>query len=195
VDPYVTAVAIARLLRPLTAAGVGGLWTASYLILGRQEVGRLGLGLALCVLLAAVTLTDLERRVIPNAFVLPAAVAGIAIVASTEPDLLPQNLVAAVIAGVGLLAVALVDPGGMGMGDVKLAATMGVYLGPAVALALLIGFVGAAGLGVALIARDGAAARKRGIPLAPFLAVGGVVTLWFGDGILSSYSRGVATGG
>ena len=115
---------------------------------------------------------------------LPGAVAGIAIVASTEPDLLLQNLVAAVIAGAGLLAVALVDPGGMGMGDVKLAATMGVYLGPAVALALLIGFIGAAGLGVALIARDPAAARKRGIPLAPFLAVGGVVTLWFGDGIL-----------
>ncbi len=187
---------MARLFRPLTAAGVGGLWAASYFILGPQEAGRLALGLALCVLLAAVTLTDLERRVIPNAFVLPGAVAGIAIVASTEPDLLPQNLVAAVIAGAGLLAVALVDPGGMGMGDVKLAATMGVYLGPAVALALLIGFIGAAGLGVALIARDGAAARKRGIPLAPFLAVGGVVTLWFGDGILSWYSGGIlATGG
>jgi leader peptidase (prepilin peptidase) / N-methyltransferase len=183
--PYVTAAAIARLLRPLTAAGVGGLWAASYFILGRQEAGRLALGLALCVLLAAVTLTDLERRVIPNAFLLPGAVAGIAIVASTEPDLLPQHLVAAVIAGAGLFAVALVDPGGMGMGDVKLAATMGVYLGPAVALALLIGFVCAAVLGVALIARDGAAARKRGIPLAPFLTVGGVVTLWFGNGILS----------
>ena len=191
-----TAVAIARLLRPLTAAGVGGLWAASYLMLGPQEAGRLALGLALCVLLAVVTLTDLERRVIPNAFVLPGAVAGIGIVASTEPDLLPQNLVAAVIAGAGLLAVALVDPGGMGMGDVKLAAVMGVYLGPAVALALLIGFIGAAGLGVALIARDGAAARKRGIPLAPFLAVGGIVTLWFGDGIVSWYSRAIlATGG
>ena len=49
--------------------------------------------------------------------------------------------IAAAIAGGGLLLVALAYPRGMGMGDVKLAAMMGLYLGRAVAPALLVGFL------------------------------------------------------
>ena len=73
------------------------------------------------------------------------------------------------------------------MGDAKLAAMMGLYLGRAVAPALLIGlFVGAV-VGVGLIARHGSEARKRAIPFGPFLALGGVVALWFGDEIVDWY--------
>jgi leader peptidase (prepilin peptidase)/N-methyltransferase len=64
---------------------------------------------------------------------------------------------------------------------------MGLYLGRAVAPALLIGFFVGAIVGVALIARHGSAARKRAVPFGPFLALGGVVALWFGDDIVDWY--------
>jgi leader peptidase (prepilin peptidase)/N-methyltransferase len=75
----------------------------------------------------------------------------------------------------------------MGMGDVKLAAVMGLYLGSAVVPALLVGF-GAGGLfGLGLMARHGAEARKTQVPFGPFLALGGVVGLWCGDAIVAWY--------
>jgi leader peptidase (prepilin peptidase)/N-methyltransferase len=181
--------------RPLAAAGLGGLWAATFLILGPGDGGRLALGLALCVPLTATTLTDLELRVIPNTIVLGGAVAGIAIVAAADPGALPANLVAAAIAGGALLALALAQPRGMGMGDVKLAAMMGIYLGPDVAIALPVGFVCGAAYAATLIVRHGAAARKRAIPFGPFLAFGGIVALWFGDAILDWYLRAVLVGG
>ena len=58
------------------------------------------------------------------------------------------------------------------MGDVKLAATMGLFLGVWVVPALLIALLAGSLVGVALIVRDGAAARKRAIPFGPFLALG-----------------------
>jgi leader peptidase (prepilin peptidase)/N-methyltransferase len=75
----------------------------------------------------------------------------------------------------------------MGMGDVKLVAMMGIYLGRSLAPAVLIGFAAGALVGVAMIARQGAAARKRAIPFGPFLALGGVIGLWFGDAIVDWY--------
>ena len=107
--------------------------------------------------------------------------------AATDPDSLPENLAAAAIAGGLLFGVALAYPRGMGMGDVKLVAMMGLYLGRAVAPAVLIGFLVGAVVGVAMIARHGAQARKRAIPFGPFLALGGVIGLWFGDEIVDWY--------
>ncbi len=75
----------------------------------------------------------------------------------------------------------------MGMGDVKLAAVMGLYLGRSVAPALLIGFAAGSLFGLALIARHGAAARKRAVPFGPFLALGGVVGLLAGDQMVDWY--------
>lgn len=141
----------------------------------------------LCTVLVAVTLTDLELRLIPNAIVLAGALAAVAIVAVSDPSSLGERAVAAAAAGGALLLVALAYPRGMGMGDVKLVAMLGLYLGRAVAPALLIGLAAGALVGVAMIARHGAAARKRAIPFGPFLALGGVIGLWFGDGIVDWY--------
>ena len=79
-------------------------------------------------------------------------------------------------AGSSLLA-ALAYPRGMGLGDVKLAATMGLFLGRDVAPALLVALLAGSLVGLAMIARHGAAARKQAIPFGPFLAFGGVVGL------------------
>jgi len=172
---------------PLAEAGLGALWTATYLILGADDGGRLALGLALCALLVVVTLTDLEARVIPNPVVIFGAVLGLVILALSDPDSLPENLLAAALAGGLLGAIALAYPRGMGMGDAKLVAMMGIYLGRAVAPAILIGFAVGAAVGLALIARQGPGARKRAIPFGPFLALGGVVGIWFGDEIVDWY--------
>src|SRR5436190_1960586 len=114
-----------------------------------------------------------------------------AMAAAADPASLPERLAAATAAGGALCAVALARPRGLGMGDAKLAATMGLYLGPGVAPALLVGF-GAGGLaGAILVARHGAAARKLAIPFAPFLALGGLVGLLAGPAIVRWYVMSV----
>ncbi len=113
-------------------------------------------------MLAAITLTDLERRIIPNSILLAGAVAGLAIVAVTDPSSLPERGIAAAAAGGLLLLIALAYPRGMGMGDVKLAAVMGLYLGSACRPALLVGVLTGALVGIGVMARPrlrGAQAR------------------------------------
>jgi leader peptidase (prepilin peptidase) / N-methyltransferase len=172
---------------PLAEAGLGALWAATYLILGDDEGGQLALGLVLCAVLVAITLTDLDLRKIPNAIVAAGAVAALGILIGTDADSIPENLLAAAIGGLVMGGIALAYPRGMGMGDAKLVAMMGLYLGRALAPAVLVGLLTGALVGGALIARHGAAARKRAIPFGPFLALGGVVGLWFGDDIVDWY--------
>jgi leader peptidase (prepilin peptidase)/N-methyltransferase len=172
---------------PLTELAMAGLFAATVLILGTGDPGELALGLSLCALLVIVTLTDLERRLIPNAVLLVGAVLGVAIAAVSDPGSLAERGVAAAGAGGALLCVALAYPRGMGMGDVKLAAVMGLYLGSAVVPALLVGFGAGSLFGLWLMARHGAGARKQKVPFGPFLALGGVVGLWYGDAIVAWY--------
>jgi leader peptidase (prepilin peptidase)/N-methyltransferase len=113
--------------------------------------------------------------------------AGIAIAASTDPASLPERALAAAAAGGLLFVAALAYPRGMGLGDVKLAAVMGVFLGRNVAPAMLVALLAGSLVGLALIARHGPAARKQAIPFGPFLAFGGVVGLLAGDQLISWY--------
>ena len=147
----------------------------------------MALGLVFVTMLAAITLTDLERRIIPNKVLIVGAVAGAAIAAAGDPGTLPERAIAAAAAGGVLFAAALAYPRGMGLGDVKLAATMGVFLGRNVGPALLVALLAGALVGLAMIAREGAAARKRAIPFGPFLALGGVVGLLYGDQLVNWY--------
>lgn len=163
------------------------LFAATVLILGTSDVAELALGLVFCALLVVVTLTDLDRRVIPNTVLLVGALAAVAIVAANDPASLGTRAIAAAAGGGFLFLVALAYPRGMGMGDVKLAAVMGLYLGRAVAPALLIGFAAGALVGLVLIARRGASARKQAVPFGPFLALGGVAALWWGDTMVDWY--------
>lgn len=172
---------------PLTELTMAALFAATALILGTGDAGELAMGIAFCALLVVVTLTDLDRRVIPNAVLLAGAIVAVGLAAATDPGSLDGRAIAAVAAGGLLFLVALAHPRGMGMGDVKLAAVMGLYLGRSVAPALLIGFAAGALVGVVLIARRGASARKQAVPFGPFLALGGVVALWYGNAIVDWY--------
>jgi leader peptidase (prepilin peptidase)/N-methyltransferase len=75
------------------------------------------------------------------------------------------------------------------MGDVKLAGVMGLYLGASVAPALLTAFLLGSIVGIAIIARHGAAGRKKGVPFAPFMALGGLVGLLAGPELIDLYAR------
>lgn len=138
-----------------------------------------------CAALVAITVTDFERRIIPNRIVLPAAAA--ILVAQTVLHPSPEWLLAGLGASGFLLVAALVYPAGMGMGDVKLALLLGVMLGRVVPIALMIGMVSALVPAIVLLARHGQGARKMGIPFGPFLALGGVVGLFAGDALLDAY--------
>jgi len=138
-----------------------------------------------CAVLVAVSATDLEHRIIPNRIVLPAA--AVVLVAQTILSPSPEWAIAAIGAAGFLLVAAVVYPAGMGMGDVKLALLMGAMLGRTVPVALIVGMVAALVPSVVLFARHGSKARKMGIPLGPFLALGSIVALFAGHALLDAY--------
>ena len=138
-----------------------------------------------CAVLVAVTATDLTHRIIPYPIVNPAFV--VIVVAQTLIEPSPEWILGALTASGFLFVAVLAYPAGMGMGDVKLALVMGAALGKTVAVALTIGMFAALVPAIYLLARHGSKARKMGIPFGPFLALGSVVALFFGDQIVDWY--------
>jgi leader peptidase (prepilin peptidase) / N-methyltransferase len=139
----------------------------------------------LCVALVVVTATDLTHRIVPNVVVLPAAVAVLVLMTAWKPS--PEWAIGALGASAFLLVAAIAYPGGMGMGDVKLALLMGAALGRVVPIALFLGMIFALLPSIVLLARHGSKARKMAIPFAPFLALGSVVALFAGHAILHAW--------
>jgi leader peptidase (prepilin peptidase) / N-methyltransferase len=171
---------------PVVEAVTAVLYVAVVLALdGPREVV---LGLLLVTFLVPITLIDLDHRRIPNALTAPAAGLAVAAVALTEPSWLPEALIAGAAAGGFFLLAALAYPRGMGMGDVKLAGVLGLYLGRAVAPSIFVALIAGVLVGAAIIARKGAAeGRKTAVPFGPFLALGGLVALFAGDGLVEAY--------
>ena len=171
---------------PLTELTLGLLFAAVALAY-HDEPAELVSGLALVSTLLVVTVTDLELRIIPNRILLVSAVVGVGIVAVADISQLPERLGASLGAGGLLFAAALAYPRGMGLGDVKLAAVMGLYLGREVVPALVIALLAGSIVGLAMMARHGAGARKRAIPFGPFLALGGIAALFAGEILVDWY--------
>jgi leader peptidase (prepilin peptidase)/N-methyltransferase len=138
-----------------------------------------------CAVLVAVSAIDLTHRIIPNRIVLPSFAIVLAAQTLLEPS--PEWALAALGASGFLFLAVLAYPAGMGMGDVKLALLMGAALGKAVTVALMLGMIFALVPAVVLLARHGSKARKMGIPFGPFLALGSVVALFWGDALLDAY--------
>lgn len=172
---------------PLTELGLGVLFALTVLVHRDDSVAEVAIDLIFLAMLAAITLTDLEQRIIPNKILLAGAILCLAIAVPTDPSGLPERLAAAAIAGGLFFLVVLAYPKGMGLGDVKLTATMGLFLGWAVAPAILVGLFAGSIVGVTLIARHGAGARKMAIPFGPFLALGGVVGMLVGGQLIDLY--------
>jgi len=122
---------------------------------------------------------DLERHIIPNRIVLPAWLAVLFAHLALHPHHWLEWLGGSLGAGLFFLVVHLVYPAGLGMGDVKLTLLIGAALGWAVLAALFLGTLAAGLVGAVLIFKEGSSARKRAIPLGPFLAAGAIVVLLF----------------
>ena len=138
-----------------------------------------------CVVLVVLSAIDIDRRIVPNRIVLPAAV--IVLVAQTVLHPSVEWLAASLGASLFLLLAALAYPRGMGMGDVKLALLLGFALGRVVPVAMFAGMISALVPSAILFARHGSAARKMAIPFAPFLALGGLLGLFAGQSLLHAY--------
>lgn len=146
------------------------------------------LGIALVTLLVPATLIDLDVRRIPNALTAPFAVAAVVIVAVLDAGRLPEHLIAGAAAFGFFYLAAVARPGGMGMGDVKLAGVLGLYLGRAVAPAIFFALISGIVIGAAVMTRVGVAeGRRTKIPFGPFLALGGLMAFLVGDGLVDAY--------
>ncbi len=168
---------------PLVELGTALLVAACFLVFG--FTWDTAVASLFCAALVAVSVTDLERRIIPNRIVLPTTVVVLAAQTLLHPSV--EWVLAGLSASAFLLVAALAYPAGMGMGDVKLALLLGVALGRVVPVALMIGMLSALVPAIVLLARHGQAGRKMGIAFGPFLALGGVVGLFAGKPLLDAY--------
>jgi leader peptidase (prepilin peptidase) / N-methyltransferase len=171
---------------PLVELTTGALYAA--VVATQDDAVRIVLGLLLVTVLVPITLIDLDHRIIPNRITGPAAVAALVAVAALDPDFLVEAIVAGIAGGGFFLIAALLYPRGMGMGDVKLAAVLGLYLGRAVAPAILIALVSGVFVGAAIMVRKGAVeGRKTAVPFGPFLALGGMIAFFVGNELVDAY--------
>src|SRR3954454_5029762 len=126
--------------------------------------------LVLVLLLVPITLIDFEFTIIPNVLTGLGCVAAVVLVAAFNSGSLVENLIAGAAAGLFFFIAALVYPSGMGMGDVKLAGMLGLYLGRAVAPAMFAALIAVALVGCLIMPRFGLAeGGKKGMPFGPWL--------------------------
>jgi leader peptidase (prepilin peptidase) / N-methyltransferase len=168
---------------PAVELATGLLVAACLLAFGASAYALLAA--AWCAVLVAISAIDLEHRIVPNRIVVPAAAAVLVVRTLIDPS--PEWLLGALGASAFLFAAALAYPAGMGMGDVKLALLLGAMLGRDVGVGLMAGMIAALVPSIVLLARHGGAARKMGIPFAPFLAIGALVALFAGEPLLDAY--------
>ncbi len=169
----------------LVTAGTALLAGASGLVYGFTLEALIAV--IFCWVLVVITRTDLEHRLIPDKIVLPGAVVLLALRTIDDPSV--EWILCALGAGLVLFVIVLVYPRGLGMGDVKLSAFLGAGLGISVIVAMFVGFFVAFVPAAVLFVRHGKEARKQAIPLGPFLALGGVIALFWGDAILDWYQE------
>ena len=152
------------------------------------DTPQLVLGLVLIAFLVPIALIDLDSQIIPNRLTLPAAATAIVLGTALDPGGEIERLIAGAAGGLLLALPSLLHPNGMGMGDAKLVAVLGLYLGAAVAPAFFAALIVGTVVGVAIMVRKGMAqGRKMRVPFGPFLALGGVVGVLAGDPLLNLY--------
>jgi leader peptidase (prepilin peptidase) / N-methyltransferase len=158
-------------------------------VLAGGNTATIVLNVAFILLLVPIALIDVEHRIIPNKLTALGAVLALAIGTALDPSGEPERLIAGAAAGGALLLAALAYPGGMGMGDVKLAGVMGLFLGSAVAPAMLVALLAGVLFGALVMTRKGVlAARKTAVPFGPFLTFGSLVAVFAGDPLINLYT-------
>ena len=148
-------------------------------------------GLAVMVMaiaLVPVVVIDLEHKLIPNVVTYPAAALALTFAILDDPSRWWVPVTAGFGAALFLFVLWVIKPAGMGLGDVKLAVLLGAVLGASIIPAFFIAFAAGALLGLVLMARQGARARKTQIPFGPYLAAGALLALWVGPTLITLYT-------
>ena len=147
---------------------------------------------AYCILgavLVAQTWIDLRTQRLPRSITYTGIVLGgialtITAIVIDEPERIWMMVLGAAIALVAMWLIFWISKGGMGDGDVRLAPLLGMYLGwlnPAIVLpGLFFGFVAGAVFGVVMMSTD-RASRRMEVPFGPFLALGTLVAIFWGQ--------------
>jgi leader peptidase (prepilin peptidase)/N-methyltransferase len=169
---------------PLVEAITGVMFVIAY--------WRLGIDWPLLVVWAfiaamiCVALIDLDHMIIPDKIVLPGALIGLLASIAINPQDWWKYLAAGLGAAAFMFLLVMVWPGGMGPGDVKMALLMGAVLGVSVLVALFLAFLFGAIAGILLVATR-RRSRKDPIPFGPSLALGAIIAVLAGQGMLQSY--------
>jgi leader peptidase (prepilin peptidase) / N-methyltransferase len=173
--------------RPLLTGGMAGLGGALAVLL-LPSLALAPAWVALAWIAAPIVRTDLARHRIPDVLNLAAITAGgLLLLIPWDAGAYGRAWLAALAVTAGLLALALITPSGLGMGDVKLAPALGLYLGylgwGAVLIGVVAGFVLGALAALGLLARDALAGKplsgalRQSLPFGPFLLLGTLVGL------------------
>ena len=175
---------------PAVEIACGALFALAY---GRFEPGTALLSaLVLLAGLVAITAIDLDHQIIPDVLSLPGIALGILF--SLTPDGIGWgHSLLGVLVGGGVFLVIIVastvviGQAGMGVGDVKLGAMLGAFLGWKLALLSILLSVLLGGPLAATLLATGRKGRKDPIPFGPFLAMGGLISLFWGNAVLAWY--------
>lgn len=153
-----------------------------------EDDARLVLGIVLVAFLVPLTLIDIDLRLLPDRLMAPAAVLALVLGTALDPGGEIERLIAAGAAGTFFFVAWYVKPGGMGFGDVKLVAVLGLFLGRSVAVAVFTALIAGVLVGAVVMRRKGVAeGRKTAVAFGPFLALGGVVAVLAGEPLLDLY--------
>ncbi len=170
---------------PLVEALTAITFLGAYSVIGAQPA--LVPALVLLAALIAITFIDLDHQIIPDVITLPGIVTGVVANVATGTVSWLDSVIGAIGAGAVFFAIILASGGGMGGGDMKLAAMLGAFLGWQLTLvALFLAVVAGGGAAVAVLAA-GRKGRKDPIPFGPFLAAGGAAALLWGRSLMAWY--------
>lgn len=168
----------------------GALFALAYLYFGSSP--RLVAALILLAVLVAITWIDLDHQIIPDVLSLPSI--GVGLLVSAAPGGIGwRDALAGTIVGGGLFVLIIVGSSlaigqpGMGVGDVKLGAMLGAFLGWKLVLLSILLSVLIGGPLAAILLASGRKARKDPVPFGPFLALGGMISLFWGEALLAWY--------
>ena len=170
---------------PLVELSTGLLFALAALCRGARP--ELVPALVLVAALVAITGIDLDHQIIPDVMTLPGIAVGLAFSLLLGEPRWPDALIGIAVGGLLFFAIIVASGGGMGGGDMKLAAMLGAFLGwrpllVAILAAVLSG--GVLAIGLLALRRKG---RKDAVPFGPFLALGGLVALFWGGRLIDWY--------
>lgn len=174
---------------PIVEAATAALFVLAWLVFG-GDVRQFVVAVVFLAALVAITVIDLRHQIIPDAITLPGIVAGLVASLVTGRISWVESVGGALLGSGLFVAIIVLSRGGMGGGDLKLAAMLGTFLGWQALLVALFVAVMLGGISAVALVASRRLGRKDVIPFGPFLALGGAVALFWAYAILAWYLGG-----